>query len=100
MRVERLERSVESLVQEDLYSPKSSCRTFRNVVVDLPEAAKPEETALMEAIDNVGDFFRFVDWSNRSEISLGGCKYVAVSKPRRAEPHRNCGASIMRCRGA
>jgi hypothetical protein len=41
-------------------------RTSRNPMLDVPAAAGPEEAPLMEAVDNLGDFLRFVEWSIRS----------------------------------
>ena len=48
---------------EDLHSPKSLRRTCRNLVLDVPQGVGPEEAALMETVDNVGDFLRFVETS-------------------------------------
>jgi hypothetical protein len=72
---------------EDFHSPESLRCPSRNVVLDIPEGAGQAQAALMETVDNVGDFLRFVDWSNRSEISSGGCKHSAANEPRRAQPH-------------
>jgi hypothetical protein len=48
---------------EDQFANGQSSRDLR-VSSDAGEL----DTQLMEAIDNIGDFFRFVDRSNKSEI--------------------------------
>lgn len=44
---------------DDFRTPSAS----RNSMLDVPVAAGPEEAPLMEAVDNLGDFLRFVEWS-------------------------------------
>jgi hypothetical protein len=71
---------------DDFRTPSAS----RNSMLDVPVAAGPEEAPLMEAVDNLGDFLRFVEWSTRSEISSRGPKHAASTKLRGALPDPNC----------
>lgn len=57
---------------EDFHSPESLRCTSCNGVLEVPKVARREEAPLIEAIDSVGDFLRFVDQSNKSEISSRG----------------------------
>jgi hypothetical protein len=58
------------------------CRSGRNPALSLPEAVGAGEAQLIEAIDNIGDFFRFVEHSNQSEISSREIAHVAFRKHR------------------
>jgi hypothetical protein len=50
--------------QEDQFANGQSSRDLR-----VSSDAMDLEIQLMEAIDNIGDFLHFVDWSAKSEIS-------------------------------
>jgi hypothetical protein len=52
-------------------------RRDRNPALSLPEAVGAGEAQLIEAIDNIGDFFRFVEHSNQSEISSRKTAHLA-----------------------
>jgi len=58
------------------------CRSGRNPALNLPEAVGAGEAQLIEAIDNIGDFFRFVEHSNQSEISSREIAHAAFMKHR------------------
>jgi hypothetical protein len=77
---------------EDRFANGQSSRDLRvssGAGLDVPPTAGAEE-ALIDAIDNVGDFFRFVDRSSKSEISSRGFTHTSVVKPRRTDPHPDC----------
>jgi hypothetical protein len=57
-------------------------RSRRNPALSLPEAVGAGEAQLIEAIDNIGDFFRFIEHSNQSEISSREIAHVAFMKRR------------------
>jgi hypothetical protein len=52
-------------------------RRDRNPALSLPEAVGAGEAQLIEAIDNIGDSFRFVEHSNQSEISSRKTAHLA-----------------------
>jgi hypothetical protein len=59
------------------------CRSGRNPALGLTEAVGGAgEAQLIEAIDNIADFFRFVEHSNQSEISSREIAHVAFIKHR------------------
>jgi hypothetical protein len=78
--------------EENQFANGQSSRDLRvssGSVLDVPPTASAE-AHLVEAIDNIGDFFHFVEWSNKSEISSRGITHAGVVKPRRADPPSDC----------
>ena len=55
-----------------------------------PLEAGAWEVHLLEAIDNIGDFLRFVDGTNRSEVSSREFAHVALVNRRPAGPRAAC----------
>jgi hypothetical protein len=71
-------------------------RSGRNSALNHLEAQAAGEAHLLEAIDSIGDFLRFVDGTNRSEVSSREFAHVACANRRPADP----GAAYVRTSGA
>jgi hypothetical protein len=65
-------------------------RNGRDSVLNHLEAEGTGEAHLLDAIDNIGDFLRFVDGTNRSEVSSREFAHVAFANRRRADPRAAC----------
>jgi hypothetical protein len=63
-------------------------RVSPKAVIDLPQA-NTAGTHLMDAIDNVSDFFRFVDRSSKSEVSSRDFTRPPFMKLRSSNPRHN-----------
>jgi hypothetical protein len=63
----------------------------RNSALNPPlDAEGAGEAHLLEAIDNIGDFLRFVDGTNRSEVSSREFARVEFMNRRSAGPRAAC----------
>jgi hypothetical protein len=71
-------------------------RSGQNSALNPLEAGDPGEAHLLDAIDNIGDFLRFVDRTNRSEVSSREVAHVAFMNRRSAGPR----AASVRASGA
>jgi len=65
-------------------------RSGQNSELNPLEAGVPGEAHLLDAIDNIGDFLRFIDRTSRSEVSSREVAHVAFMNRRSAGPRAAC----------